>query len=92
MDAALPVLVVNGVVADFAEGTVCDAAGTEVPLRAQAFAVLRYLAERPGRVVGKAELMDAVGPGIAVTDDSLVQAIGDIRRALGDDAIVHEDG
>ena len=86
MDAALPVLVVNGVVADFAEGTVCDAAGTEVPLRAQAFAVLRYLAERPGRVVGKAELMDAVWPGVAVTDDSLVQAIGDIRRALGDEA------
>ena len=30
--------------------------------------------------------MAAVWPGIAVTDDSLVQAIGDIRRAIGDEA------
>ncbi|TIW90769.1 MAG: hypothetical protein E5V45_34740, partial [Mesorhizobium sp.] len=30
------------------------------------------------------ELMQAIWPGIAVTDDSLVQCIGDIRRALRD--------
>ena len=62
------------------------ASGAAIPLRPQAFAVLRCLAERPGRLVSKDELMAAVWPGIAVTDDSLVQAVGDIRRAIGDEA------
>jgi DNA-binding winged helix-turn-helix (wHTH) protein len=34
-------------------------------------------------VVGKEKLISTVWPGIAVTDDSLVQCIHDIRRALG---------
>src|SRR5262245_43096807 len=50
-----------------------------------AFAVLRYLVEHAGRLVTKDELMQAVWPGIAVTGDSLVQCIHDIRRALQDD-------
>jgi adenylate cyclase len=37
-------------------------------------------------VVSKDALMEAVWPGLAVTDDSLVQCIGDIRRALRDQA------
>jgi Transcriptional regulatory protein, C terminal len=37
----------------------------------------------PGRLVSKDELMTAVWPNVVVTDDSLVQAVGDIRRALG---------
>jgi TolB-like protein len=62
-----------------------DGAGRVVPLRPQASAVLRHLAASPGRLVTKDELMTAVWPNIAVTDDSLVQAIGDIRRAIGDE-------
>jgi Tfp pilus assembly protein PilF len=46
--------------------------------------VLRHLAERPGRVVTKDELMAAVWAAKPATDDSLVQCIKDIRRALGD--------
>ena len=75
----------NGVAVDFAGDRLVDAHGAPVPLRPQAFAVLRLLASRPGEVVGKSEIMATVWPGIAVTDDSLVQAIGDIRRAIGDD-------
>jgi TolB-like protein/DNA-binding winged helix-turn-helix (wHTH) protein/tetratricopeptide (TPR) repeat protein len=87
MDAAPgPSLAVNGVVADFAAETLRDRAGNPVALRPQAFAVLRYLAEHPGRLVSKDELMAAVWPGVAVTDDSLVQCIHDIRRAIGDEA------
>jgi adenylate cyclase len=57
--------------------------GTEVRPRPQAFAVLRHLALNAGRIVGKDELAEAVWPGVAVTDDSLVQCVADIRRALG---------
>ena len=41
------------------------------------------LAARRGEIVGKDELHAAVWGDIAVTEDSLVQCIGDIRRALG---------
>ena len=81
-----PSFVVNGVTADFAAETLRDPTGAPVALRPQAFAVLRYLAENPDRLVTKDELMAAVWQGVAVTDDSLVQCIHDIRRALGDEA------
>lgn len=63
-----------------------DAVGRPVELRPQVFQVLRFLALNAGRVVGKDELHAAVWPGLVVTDDSLVQAISDLRRALGDGA------
>ncbi len=60
--------------------------GRATALRPQSFAVLRLLVANPGRLVTKDELQAAVWPGISVTDDSLVQCIGEIRKALGDDA------
>ncbi|WP_208646327.1 winged helix-turn-helix domain-containing tetratricopeptide repeat protein [Mesorhizobium waimense] len=42
------------------------------------------LAARPGEIVSKDALMQAVWPDTFVTDDSLTQCIADIRRALGD--------
>jgi TolB-like protein/DNA-binding winged helix-turn-helix (wHTH) protein/Tfp pilus assembly protein PilF len=84
--ATLPALTLNGFVADFGEETLRGPEGKPVPLRPQAFAVLRHLAGNPNRLVSKDELMAAVWPGIAVTDDSLVQAVSDIRRAIGDEA------
>ena len=41
--------------------------------------------ENSGRLVSKDELFAAVWPDLAVTDDALVQSIGELRRALGDD-------
>lgn len=64
---------------------IVDPAGQAVALRPQAFAVLRLLLANPERLVTKDEVMQAVWPGIAVTDDSLVQCIGEIRKALGDE-------
>jgi DNA-binding winged helix-turn-helix (wHTH) protein/uncharacterized protein YhfF len=58
----------------------------EISLRPKAFDVLRYLAERAGRLVTKEELIEAMWPDIFVTDDSLVQCIAEIREALSDDA------
>ena len=57
----------------------------ELKLRPQSFEVLKYLTENPGRLISKDELIASVWNGMAVTDDSLVQCLKDIRRALGDD-------
>ena len=46
------------------------------------------LAARPGEIVSKDALMQAVWPDTFVTDDSLTQCIADIRRTLRDDAHV----
>lgn len=59
--------------------------GNEVALRPKTFAVLRYLVENPGRLVSKDELFAAVWPHVTVTDDVLVQSIGELRRAIGDE-------
>ena len=59
--------------------------GNEIALRPKTFAVLRYLSENCARLVSKDELFAAVWPNLAVTDDTLVQSIGELRRALGDD-------
>src|SRR5215510_3585326 len=56
-----------------------------VPLRPKAFALLDHLAANCGRVIGKSDLIAAVWPGIFVTEDSLTQAIRDLRKALADD-------
>jgi DNA-binding winged helix-turn-helix (wHTH) protein/predicted ATPase len=55
-------------------------------LKAKAFAVLRYLAEHPGRVIPKDELLQAVWPGIVVSEWVLTTCVREIRRALHDDA------
>ena len=59
--------------------------GGEVALRPKTFGVLRYLAGNAGRLVSKEELFATVWPNLVVTDDTLVQSIGELRRALGDD-------
>ena len=76
---------VNGVTVDFASESVRTEAGRSVALRPQAFSVLQYMAGRAGRLVTKTELMNAVWPRLIVTDDSLVQCVHEIRRALQDD-------
>jgi DNA-binding winged helix-turn-helix (wHTH) protein/TolB-like protein/Flp pilus assembly protein TadD len=59
---------------------------TEIRLRPKSFDVLHYLIENQGRLISKDELIEHVWQGTAVTDDSLVQCLKDIRRALGDSA------
>ena len=60
--------------------------GKAIDLRSQSAEVLSVLAARPGEIVSKDALMQAVWPDTFVTDDSLTQCIADIRRALADDA------
>src|SRR5688572_12669646 len=56
--------------------------GREVALRPKTFAVLTFLIERAGTLVSKDELLAGVWPNLVVTDDTLVQSIGELRRAL----------
>jgi TolB-like protein/DNA-binding winged helix-turn-helix (wHTH) protein/cytochrome c-type biogenesis protein CcmH/NrfG len=59
--------------------------GSEVALRPKTFAVLNYLTQNPHRLVSKDELVAAVWAHVVVTDDALVQSVGELRRALADD-------
>ncbi|HXG68307.1 MAG TPA: winged helix-turn-helix domain-containing protein, partial [Blastocatellia bacterium] len=59
--------------------------GQAIPLRPKTFAVLHYLLERPGQLVTKNELLDALWPDTSVTDAVLKVCIREIREALGDD-------
>ena len=74
----------DNVVADL-KGETLHRNGDAIALRPQTFAVLRHLVENANRLVSKAELLEAVWGAAAVTDDSLVQCIHEIRRALGDE-------
>ena len=56
----------------------------EIKLRPKSFEVLRYLVENRGRLLGKEELIRAVWGDSSVTDNSLVQCLIEVRRALGD--------
>ena len=60
--------------------------GVIVPLRPKSFDVLVYLAQHPGRLVPKAELIDGVWANLNVTPNSLVQCVKEIRQALHDDS------
>src|SRR5438067_343074 len=57
----------------------------EIKLRRKSFEVLKYLVENCERLISKNELIRAVWIDTAVTDDSLVQCLKDIRHALRDD-------
>ncbi len=54
-----------------------------VRLRPQTAAVLTQLLLNPDRVISKDELLQAVWPGVVVTENSLAQCIVEIRRELG---------
>src|SRR5579871_2324520 len=71
-------------VLDLVRGTV-RVGGEEITLRPKTFDVLRHLAENAGRLVLKQDLHATVWPDVAVTDDSLVQCIRELRQTLGDD-------
>ena len=46
--------------------------------------VLVFLAEHAGKVTSRSELLEAIWPGLMVTEDALNRAISDLRKVLGD--------
>src|SRR5215208_1464236 len=85
MNPSRQTIVIGSHTVDLSREALIDPIGSIVPLRPRAWLVLRFLALHAGRLVGKNELMDEVWGDCEVTEDSLVQAIGDVRRALGED-------
>lgn len=60
--------------------------GQRLPLTRKAFSVLTYLVERPGQLVTKDELLDAVWPGTYVQEEILKSYVRKLRQILGDNA------
>lgn len=61
-----------------------DSEDERVRLTPKSFDVLRYLAEKPGRLVTHDELLEALWPGVHVQPEVLKSHILAIRTALGD--------
>src|SRR5688572_25112943 len=72
-------------VLDASEGRLLRGADP-VPLRHRSLAVLHYLAQRPGRLVTKAELLGAVWPDVTVSEIVLAVCVSELRKALDDSA------
>jgi DNA-binding winged helix-turn-helix (wHTH) protein/tetratricopeptide (TPR) repeat protein len=60
--------------------------GAVVELTPKLLDLLFHLVDRPGVLVTKEELLDALWPDANVTDNALTQAVSELRQALGDDA------
>lgn len=61
--------------------------GTEpVSLEPKAYDLLSLLVRRRPKALSKAQIRDALWPSAAVSDAVLVNAVADVRAALGDDA------
>ena len=58
--------------------------GEVLPLGSRALDILSYLAERPGEVIAKQELIDHVWSGVTVGEGSLRVHVSAIRKALRD--------
>jgi DNA-binding winged helix-turn-helix (wHTH) protein len=57
----------------------------EILLPPRVVAVLESLLKRPGKIVPKEDLLASAWEGSFVGEDSLTQAISQLRQALGDD-------
>lgn len=62
--------------------------GQVVELERKPLEVLRYLLSKPGEVVGKEELLEAVWPGVLVVDASVATAVSKLRKVLGEREVI----
>lgn len=58
----------------------------EIPIKPRAWEVLRFLANRRGRLVTKRELLDGVWGDAVVSESVIKVCVREIRKALDDDA------
>jgi predicted ATPase/DNA-binding winged helix-turn-helix (wHTH) protein len=63
------------------------AEGVPVTLGARAFDLLVALAERPGELIAKDELLATVWPGVVVEENNLQVQVSTLRKILGPDAL-----
>lgn len=63
-----------------------EAGGEKLRLKPKVMALLTHLARNPGQVISKEHLQEALWNGAFVTENTLMNAVSELRRALGDDA------
>lgn len=73
------------VVVDVRAGRVINGVSV-VDLEPKAYDLLVLLLSRPGELLTKQDLLDAVWPGVFVTDNAIARVVAQLRRALGDSA------
>jgi TolB-like protein/DNA-binding winged helix-turn-helix (wHTH) protein/Flp pilus assembly protein TadD len=65
------------------------ASGEPIPLAPKVFDTLLYFVERPGQLIAKRDLLEAIWPHVVVEENNLNQAISTLRRALGETPGTH---
>ena len=83
-DAAVSKLRFGDFAFDLRRGELKGSNNAAIPLRPKVEALLRTFLASPGVLLGREALMHAVWPATVVTDDSLVQCVGELRTALND--------
>jgi TolB-like protein/DNA-binding winged helix-turn-helix (wHTH) protein/tetratricopeptide (TPR) repeat protein len=74
---------------DAAKRQLLSSDGTPLHLPSRAFDVLLYLVERPGEMLEKQAIMNAVWPKSVVEEGNLTQCVFALRKVLGDNASEH---
>jgi DNA-binding winged helix-turn-helix (wHTH) protein len=63
--------------------------GEPIPLAPKVFDTLLYFVERPGQLIAKRELLDAIWRHVVVEENNLNQAVSALRRVLGETPGTH---
>ena len=58
--------------------------GSPIELPPKALDLLFLLAASPNALVSKDNILDALWPGVSVTDNAITQVVSELRQALGD--------
>jgi pentatricopeptide repeat protein len=66
--------------------------GGAIELSSRSFDILGALLDKPGELIGKAELFDAVWPGVVVEENTLQVHMSALRKALGPNLIATVHG
>src|SRR5262249_51201852 len=74
----------EGFLLDLQQRRVSRSDGAPVELTPRTFDLLLCLAEHPGQLLDKAALLRTLWPDVVVEENSLNQAVSQLRRALGD--------
>ena len=74
----------NGFRLDPVRRLLFGADGQPIPLKPKVFDTLLYLVERPGELVNKEALIEAVWPHVVVEENNLNKAISTLRQVFGE--------
>jgi TolB-like protein/DNA-binding winged helix-turn-helix (wHTH) protein len=74
----------NGFRVDPARRLMFGADGQPIPLKPKVFDTLLFLVERPGELVAKEVLLEAVWPHVVVEENNLNKAISTLRQVFGE--------